>query len=151
MNDKDLSAILQVIEYCREFLFGRLGWNQVNGLLVISGAFGVFHKETVIEAGGYRRNTLGEDMELVVRLHRLLSQSGRPDRIVVASWKRLAFDLAADLAPLDHRSVVHQLLDRRHVVADDLVDVGLRLSDPDFPKRLELCRDAVGAWLAERR
>jgi hypothetical protein len=54
----------------------------------------------------------------------------RPDRIVVASWKRLAFDLAADLAPLDHRSVVHQLLDRRHVVADDLIDVGLRLSHP---------------------
>ena len=77
-------AILQVIEYCRAFLFGRLGWNPVNGLLVISGAFGVFHKETVIEAGGYRRNTIGEDMELVVRLHRILSQSGRPYRIVFA-------------------------------------------------------------------
>lgn len=77
-------AVLQVVEYCRAFLFGRLGWNPVNGLLVISGAFGVFHKETVIEAGGYRRNTIGEDMELVVRLHRLLSQAGRPYRIVFA-------------------------------------------------------------------
>jgi cellulose synthase/poly-beta-1,6-N-acetylglucosamine synthase-like glycosyltransferase len=75
-------AVLQVVEYCRAFLFGRLGWNPVNGLLVISGAFGVFHKETVIEVGGYRRNTIGEDMELVVRLHRLLSQAGRPYRIV---------------------------------------------------------------------
>ena len=77
-------AVLQVVEYCRAFLFGRLGWNPVNGLLVISGAFGVFHKETVIEAGGYRRNTMGEDMELVVRLHRTLSQAGRPYRIVSA-------------------------------------------------------------------
>jgi cellulose synthase/poly-beta-1,6-N-acetylglucosamine synthase-like glycosyltransferase len=75
-------AVLQVVEYCRAFLFGRLGWNPVNGLLVISGAFGVFHKETVIEVGGYRRNTIGEDMELVVRLHRMLSQAERPYRIV---------------------------------------------------------------------
>src|SRR5215208_1615328 len=77
-------ALLQVVEYCRAFLFGRLGWNPVNGLLVVSGAFGVFHKETVIEAGGYRRNTIGEDMELVVRLHRVLSREGRPYRIVFA-------------------------------------------------------------------
>jgi cellulose synthase/poly-beta-1,6-N-acetylglucosamine synthase-like glycosyltransferase len=77
-------AVLQVVEYCRAFLFGRLGWNPVNGLLVISGAFGVFHKETVIEVGGYRRNTIGEDMELIVRLHRVLSQARRPYRIVFA-------------------------------------------------------------------
>ena len=77
-------ALLQVVEYCRAFLFGRLGWNPVNGLLVISGAFGVFHKETVIEVGGYRRNTIGEDMELVVRLHRTLSQERRKYRIVFA-------------------------------------------------------------------
>jgi len=77
-------ALLQVVEYCRAFLFGRLGWNPVNGLLVISGAFGVFHKETVIEVGGYRRNTIGEDMELVVRLHRVLSEARRPYRIVFA-------------------------------------------------------------------
>ncbi len=77
-------ALLQVVEYCRAFLFGRLGWNPINGLLVISGAFGVFHKETVIEVGGYRRNTIGEDMELVVRLHRTLKREKRPYRIVFA-------------------------------------------------------------------
>ena len=77
-------ALMQVVEYTRAFLFGRLGWNPVNGLLVISGAFGVFHKETVIEAGGYRHDTIGEDMELVVRLHRVLSKAGRPYRIVFA-------------------------------------------------------------------
>ena len=77
-------AVLQVVEYCRAFLFGRLGWNPINGLLVISGAFGVFHKETVIEAGGYRRHTVGEDMELVIRLHRILSRARRPYRIVFA-------------------------------------------------------------------
>jgi cellulose synthase/poly-beta-1,6-N-acetylglucosamine synthase-like glycosyltransferase len=77
-------ALMQVVEYTRAFLFGRLGWNPVNGLLVISGAFGVFHKETVIDAGGYRRDAIGEDMELVVRMHRLLSRAGRPYRIIFA-------------------------------------------------------------------
>jgi cellulose synthase/poly-beta-1,6-N-acetylglucosamine synthase-like glycosyltransferase len=77
-------ALLQVVEYCRAFLFGRLGWNPVNGALVISGAFGVFHKETVIEVGGYRHSTIGEDMELVVRLHRVLSREGRPYSITFA-------------------------------------------------------------------
>jgi cellulose synthase/poly-beta-1,6-N-acetylglucosamine synthase-like glycosyltransferase len=74
-------ALLQVVEYGRAFLFGRLGWNALNGVLVISGAFGVFHKETVVEAGGYRTGLAGEDMELVVRLHRLSRRSGRPYRI----------------------------------------------------------------------
>ena len=81
---KNPLALMQVVEYCRAFLFGRLGWNPVNGLLVISGAFGVFHKETVIEAGGYRHDAIGEDMELVVRLHRFLSEARRPYRIVFA-------------------------------------------------------------------
>jgi cellulose synthase/poly-beta-1,6-N-acetylglucosamine synthase-like glycosyltransferase len=74
-------ALIQVVEYCRAFLFGRLGWNPLNALLVISGAFGVFHKETVVAAGGYRTGIAGEDMELVVRLHRRLRQSATPYRI----------------------------------------------------------------------
>lgn len=63
-------ALLQIIEYLRAFLFGRLGWSPINALLIISGAFGVFHKETVVAAGGYKHDAIGEDMELVVRLHR---------------------------------------------------------------------------------
>ncbi len=74
-------GLLQVVEYCRAFLFGRLGWNPSNSVLVISGAFGVFHKETVVAAGGYRTDVAGEDMELVVRLHRLLRRAGRTYRI----------------------------------------------------------------------
>jgi cellulose synthase/poly-beta-1,6-N-acetylglucosamine synthase-like glycosyltransferase len=74
-------ALFQVIEYLRAFLFGRLGWSSVNGVLIISGAFGLFRKEAVIEAGGYRRNTIGEDMELIVRLHRHMRERRRPYRI----------------------------------------------------------------------
>lgn len=71
----------QIIEYLRAFLFGRQGWTPINALMVISGAFGLFRKEVVIEAGGYRAGLLGEDMELVVRLHRHLRANKRPYRI----------------------------------------------------------------------
>ena len=74
-------ALFQVVEYLRAFLFGRLGWSQINAMLIISGAFGLFKTEVVIAAGGYRSNTIGEDMELVVRIHRLLRQRGKTYRI----------------------------------------------------------------------
>lgn len=69
---RNLWALFQVVEYLRAFLFGRLGWSQLNAMLIISGAFGLFRRDLVIEVGGYRVKTIGEDMELVVRLHRHL-------------------------------------------------------------------------------
>jgi cellulose synthase/poly-beta-1,6-N-acetylglucosamine synthase-like glycosyltransferase len=74
-------ALFQVVEYLRAFLFGRMGWSAVNGMLIISGAFGIFRKDVVVMAGGYRPKTIGEDMELVVRLHRLLRERREPYRI----------------------------------------------------------------------
>lgn len=62
-------AMFQIIEYLRAFLTGRMGWDYISSLLIISGAFGAFNKSTVIEVGGYRVGTIGEDMELIVRLH----------------------------------------------------------------------------------
>jgi cellulose synthase/poly-beta-1,6-N-acetylglucosamine synthase-like glycosyltransferase len=67
-------AMLQIVEYLRAFLFGRLGWAAINAVLIISGAFGVFKKDAVIKAGGYTSGSLGEDMELVVRMHRLFRE-----------------------------------------------------------------------------
>lgn len=60
----------QIVEYLRAFLFGRLGWNQLGGNLVISGAFGLFRRREVIAAGGYAHESVGEDMELVLKLRR---------------------------------------------------------------------------------
>lgn len=74
-------ALVQIVEYLRAFLFGRLGWSRLNSLLVISGAFGVFHRETVTMVGGFRTDTVGEDMELVVRMHHYLRLIERPYRI----------------------------------------------------------------------
>lgn len=66
----------QVVEYLRAFLFGRLGWNRLGGNLIISGAFGLFRKEYLLAIGGYRTGNVTEDMDLVVRLHRHLRESG---------------------------------------------------------------------------
>ena len=73
-------AAFQVIEYLRAFLFGRVGWAAMGMLVVISGAFGLFRRSAVVSAGGYRE-TVGEDMELVVRLHRLMRDRGEPYHI----------------------------------------------------------------------
>ena len=78
----NLLALFQVVEYLRAFLFGRVGWSEMNALLVVSGAFGVFRKDIAIKVGGYRVDTLGEDMEIIVRIHRLLRQQDEDFRIV---------------------------------------------------------------------
>ena len=67
----------QVVEYLRSFLFGRTGWDLLRGTLIVSGAFAVFHRETVIEAGGFNETTVSEDMELIVRLHRWAVENER--------------------------------------------------------------------------
>ncbi|HEX9473300.1 MAG TPA: glycosyltransferase [Steroidobacteraceae bacterium] len=74
-------ALVQVVEYLRAFLGGRIGWSAINGMLIVSGAFGVFHRETVVAVDGFRADAIGEDMELIVRLHRKLSEQGRRYRI----------------------------------------------------------------------
>lgn len=61
---------LQAVEYVRAFIVGRLGWNPLGGNLIISGAFGVFDRQKVLDAGGYEHSSIGEDMELIVRLRR---------------------------------------------------------------------------------
>jgi cellulose synthase/poly-beta-1,6-N-acetylglucosamine synthase-like glycosyltransferase len=75
-------AMFQVIEYLRAFFGTRAGWTAINALLIVSGAFGMFRRDAVIEVGGYRTDTVGEDMELVVRLHRAYRAARRPYRIV---------------------------------------------------------------------
>ena len=66
---RNLLACMQVLEYDRSFLASRILFDKFNGSLIISGAFGLFKKDTVVAAGGYDASTMGEDMELVVKLH----------------------------------------------------------------------------------
>ncbi|MFC4815803.1 MULTISPECIES: glycosyltransferase family 2 protein [unclassified Flavobacterium] len=65
-------ARIQVLEYLRAFLLGRMAWAKLDGLLLISGAFGMFDREIVVKSGGYNTKTVGEDMELVIRMRRYM-------------------------------------------------------------------------------
>jgi len=78
---RQLLINLQIVEYLRAFLVGRTGWSRIGALLIVSGAFGIFRRELVIEAGGYDASSFGEDAELVVRLHKLCRDRRRPYRI----------------------------------------------------------------------
>jgi cellulose synthase/poly-beta-1,6-N-acetylglucosamine synthase-like glycosyltransferase len=73
--------LIQIVEYLRAFLFGRMAWSTGNSLLVISGAFGLFDKRAALQAGGYATDTVGEDMELIVRMHRQLHDRKQRYRI----------------------------------------------------------------------
>lgn len=72
---------VQTVEYVRAFFIGRLGWNRLGGNVIISGAFGTFHRASVAAAGGYRHGSIGEDFELVVRLRRRGIEGGTASKV----------------------------------------------------------------------
>jgi len=72
----------QVVEYLRAFLGGRVALSYMNSLLLISGAFGLFRRDNLIEAGGFELGSLAEDLELVIRLHRISREKKRDYKIV---------------------------------------------------------------------
>jgi cellulose synthase/poly-beta-1,6-N-acetylglucosamine synthase-like glycosyltransferase len=74
-------AMFQTVEYLRSFLAGRVAHSAVNALLIVSGAFGLFRRDAIVEAGGFLRDTIGEDMEMIVRLHRIYRNRGQRFRI----------------------------------------------------------------------
>jgi cellulose synthase/poly-beta-1,6-N-acetylglucosamine synthase-like glycosyltransferase len=78
---RNLAALIQVMEYLRAFLMARLAWSEVQSLTIISGAFGVFRRNAVVAVGGYSLGTVGEDMELVIKLHRHFRDLKQPYRI----------------------------------------------------------------------
>jgi cellulose synthase/poly-beta-1,6-N-acetylglucosamine synthase-like glycosyltransferase/phosphoglycerol transferase MdoB-like AlkP superfamily enzyme len=75
---EDYLPRIQILEYIRAFILGRMAWSRLNGLMLISGAFGAFDKEIAIKCGGYDHKTVGEDMELVVRMRRYMEEHGEP-------------------------------------------------------------------------
>ena len=84
-------ARFQTIEYIRAFMAGRLGWQEINSLLIISGAFGLFRKDRIVGIGGYltekgqyKKDTVGEDMELVVRISRMMHEAKLPFKVLYA-------------------------------------------------------------------
>lgn len=80
VSDRFLPRV-QIVEYLRSFLMGRLAWSRINTLMIVSGAFGMFRRDVVMEIGGYTSGSLGEDLNLVVRLHRHMLEHRRRYKI----------------------------------------------------------------------
>ena len=85
----------QVVEYARSFLVGRIGWGPLGGNLIISGAFGLFRRDALLEIDGYEDGSVGEDMELIVRLRRTAYERGEVARVEF-SPEPVAFTEAPD-------------------------------------------------------
>jgi len=74
-------VLLQTVEYLRAFTMARLGWSRIGALTIVSGAFGIFSREVVLAVGGYGTWTVGEDLEMVLKIHRLMGERGQPYRV----------------------------------------------------------------------
>lgn len=89
--------VLQVIEYLRAFLIGREAWAHFNMLPIISGAFGVFRRDLVQAVGGFRASAIGEDLDLVIRMHRHLREQNADYQISFvpdpACWTEVPSDI----------------------------------------------------------
>ena len=113
---------VQVVEYLRAFLFGRLGWNRLGGNLIISGAFGLFRREYLVAIGGYLTGTVTEDMDLVVRLHRYLKENGLKDQMPFipdpVAWTEVPTSLAVLRRQRErwHRGLIATIVDHRDML-----------------------------------
>lgn len=126
---KDNLARFQTIEYIRAFMAGRVGWAYLNSLLIISGAFGLFLKERAVEVGGYLtssgkygKDTVGEDMEMVVRITRHLHEHKISHRILYAynanCWTEVPEDFSTLQRQRDrwHRGLLDILFFHRRIL-----------------------------------
>jgi cellulose synthase/poly-beta-1,6-N-acetylglucosamine synthase-like glycosyltransferase len=117
-------ATMQVMEYLRAFLIGRIGWSNLASLLIISGAFGVFKRSAVEAAGGWSTDTVGEDMELVCRLHREALDAGKPYRIVFVAEPVCWTEAPENLAMLSRqrrrwqRGLAETMIRHRRMIAN---------------------------------
>lgn len=83
---KKMLPRFQALEYLRAFLSTRLGWAPLNALGIVSGACGLWRKDLLVEAGGYRRDTVWEDMEMTLRVHHMMRRKKRPYRVAFTPY-----------------------------------------------------------------
>ena len=112
-------ARFQVLEYLRAFLYGRLGLAALDLLFILSGAFALFRKDVLLDIGGFQVGTVGEDLEIVVRIHRHLRTRGRPYRVRMVPdpicWTEMPEDLGSLARQRDrwHRGLLETLFHHR--------------------------------------
>ena len=158
---------VQVPEYLRAFLFGRLGWNRLGGNLIVSGAFGLFQRHYLLEIGGYTAGNVVEDLDLVIRLHahlrargqpyeipfipdRLLPKQDYPYPVAPQKWpfrRSIEYSITADMAILDVASKNREdFLYRRYLMGnhefrwDKALAFADAIEDAELSRKLTLRR-----------
>jgi cellulose synthase/poly-beta-1,6-N-acetylglucosamine synthase-like glycosyltransferase len=91
---------VQIVEYLRAFLLGRTGWSRMGALILISGAFGLFRRDVLVEVQGLDTDSIGEDFELVMRIHRYMRRNKRDYRVEFVSEPVSWTEVPADLTVL---------------------------------------------------
>ena len=95
----NLLALFQTVEYLRAFLMARMASSELQASTIISGAFGLFDRRALLQVGGYSHGTVGEDMELVIKLHRWFRDHRRPYSIAFlpepVCWTEVPVTLAS--------------------------------------------------------
>lgn len=96
---KKLIAAFQVVEYIRTFYCDRMCWEWSKGSLIVAGVFGIYKVDAVIEVGGYSTNSIVEDMELIMRIHKYMLEAKRDYHIKfvpdVVAWTEVPANLSA--------------------------------------------------------
>ncbi len=100
---ENLVPMVQVVEYIRAFLLGRMAWGEINGLMLVSGAFGMYPRKRVIEVGGFDAKTVGEDLELCIRLRKHMERLKISYRVVY-----LPETLCWTEGPPDYSTLINQ-------------------------------------------
>ena len=117
-------ADIQVVEYVRAFYAGRLGLSRLNALIIISGAFGVFRTDIVREIGGYRHDTVTEDLDLVLRIHRHAAETDRDYRVEFVAEPIVWTEVPESVRTLGrqrrrwYRGLVESLVTHREMIGD---------------------------------
>ena len=119
---KSSLAMFQIVEYLRAFLFGRVGWNFMDAILILSGTFSLFHKASVIAVGGYHVKHVSEDMEMIVKLHRFHLKNKKPYKIKFISDPICWSEVPESLKMLGrqrrrwHLGLIQSIVEHRHLI-----------------------------------
>lgn len=117
-----LLPTFQILEYLRTFIANRVGWSSMNAMLLISGAFGLWSRSVLIEAGGFSVKTSGEDLELTLRFHNLLRARKKPYRIISLpdpiAWTEVPSELPSFIRQRNrwHRVMLESVVAHRNML-----------------------------------
>jgi cellulose synthase/poly-beta-1,6-N-acetylglucosamine synthase-like glycosyltransferase len=135
---KSWIARFQLVEYIRSFTLGRTALARLNCLLIISGVFGIFNKHFVERIGGYLtrfltskianeftgygKETVCEDMEIIVRMHRYVKEKNLKQKIFYVPHPLCWTEAPEDLNNLSkqrnrwHRGLIETLLFHKKIL-----------------------------------